>query len=173
MAPQRHSGQATVSTLAESWLHLHLIHGQGVVRDGRSGELLFVDIPVGRIWRFDAQSKGAHLDVPGMVGAVHPTVDPRVVVFADSNSIAVNGPDGVRLAAPLSNQSDLRMNDANVDPAGRYLAGGMAVEQRAGAPPSPARQRRQAGSGREGRHHQQRHRLACRHHPLQVPAVIE
>jgi sugar lactone lactonase YvrE len=53
---------------------------------------------------------------------------------ADGEGIALvrDGRVAERLAAPLAGQPDRRMNDANVDPAGRYLAGSMALDQRPG-----------------------------------------
>jgi sugar lactone lactonase YvrE len=121
--------------VSSPWLQLQSVHGEGVVWDAARAELLFVDIPIGRIWRVDTATRDASsFDVPGMVGAVHPTVDGRSLVIADSDGIALCVDGAItRLASPLAEYPDVRMNDANVDPAGRYFAGSMALDERVGA----------------------------------------
>ncbi|OLT06626.1 hypothetical protein BJF90_15855 [Pseudonocardia sp. CNS-004] len=112
-----------------------LVHGEGVVWRPDRQRLLFVDVPEGRILEADlGTGEVRSVAVPGTVGAVHPTVDPDTLVIADSDGIALLRDGEVqRLAAPLSGRPDMRMNDANVDPAGRYLAGSMAFDQTPGA----------------------------------------
>jgi sugar lactone lactonase YvrE len=125
-----------VTVLAERVLpEVSLVHGEGVAWDHARQRLLFVDIPEGRILDADvATGEVRSVVVPGTVGAVHPTRDPAVLVIADSDGIALlRGGEVVRLAAPLADRPDVRMNDANVDPAGRYLAGSMAFDVTPGA----------------------------------------
>jgi sugar lactone lactonase YvrE len=105
-----------------------LVHGEGVVWDSARDRLLFVDIPEGRILDADVTSGEVRsVTVPGTVGAVHPTDEPGALVIADSDGVALVRDGAVeRLASPLGDRPDVRMNDANVDPAGRYVAGSMA-----------------------------------------------
>ncbi|GAA1799785.1 SMP-30/gluconolactonase/LRE family protein [Luedemannella flava] len=121
--------------LTAPWLHVRPYHGEGVVWDPRRDVLLFVDVTAGRVWQFAwATGRITSFEVPGTVGAVHPAADGSLVV-ADSEGIALCR-DGVivrRLASPLAGEPGLRMNDANVDPAGRYFAGSMAFDLRSGA----------------------------------------
>ncbi|GAA1765258.1 SMP-30/gluconolactonase/LRE family protein [Luedemannella helvata] len=123
-------------TLTAPWLHVRPEHGEGVVWDAARQTLLFVDIPAGRIWQAaPATGRIDYFEVPGTVGAVHPADDGRSLVIADDDGIALcrDGRIVRRLAAPLADRSDLRMNDANVDPGGRYFAGSMAFDLRPGA----------------------------------------
>ncbi|QXG75584.1 SMP-30/gluconolactonase/LRE family protein [Modestobacter sp. L9-4] len=128
------SGRGQVA-LTSPWLHVRPHHGEGVVWDQRHDALLFVDVTPGRVWEFrPATGALSSFDLPGTVGAVHPVADDRSLVVADGEGIALvrDGRVAERLAAPLAGQPDRRMNDANVDPAGRYLAGSMALDQRPG-----------------------------------------
>jgi sugar lactone lactonase YvrE len=123
-------------TLTAPWLHVRPEHGEGVVWDPARQMLLFVDIPAGRIWQVDpATGRINYFEVPGTVGAVHPADDGESLVIADDDGIALcrGGRIVRRLAAPLADHPDIRMNDANVDPAGRYFAGSMAFDLRPGA----------------------------------------
>ena len=121
---------------AYPWLEVSGVHLEGVVWDAGARRVRFVDIPRGRV--FDADVAGADVqwfDLPAPVSAVHPTVDPDVVVVADGEgmALAARGELTERLAAPLAGQPTIRMNDANVDPAGRYFAGSMAYDLQPGA----------------------------------------
>ncbi|OZM83227.1 SMP-30/gluconolactonase/LRE family protein [Pseudonocardia sp. MH-G8] len=112
-----------------------LVHGEGVVWDAGRARLLFVDIPEGRILDADVTTGEVRsVSVPGTVGAVHPCDEPGALVIADSDGIAlVRGGQVERLSGFLADRPDVRMNDANVDPAGRYIAGSMAFGATPGA----------------------------------------
>jgi sugar lactone lactonase YvrE len=87
------------------------------------------------VWEIEpATGRIRFFEVPGTVGAVHPTASGGLIV-ADSSGIALcrDGRIVERLAAPLADRPDLRMNDANTDPAGRYFAGSMAFDVTPGA----------------------------------------
>jgi sugar lactone lactonase YvrE len=116
---------------ATLWLDVSAEHCEGVVWDARAGRLRFVDIPRGRVYQADTDSASVSWDaLPPPVTAVHPTTEPGTLVVADGDGVAlaVHGRLVERLAAPLAGRPEVRMNDANVDPDGRYFAGGMAYD---------------------------------------------
>ncbi|GII57651.1 hypothetical protein Pth03_60400 [Planotetraspora thailandica] len=128
---------------ARPWLDVAGVHCEGVVWDAAARRLRFVDIPRGRVFDADVEAEDGDLrwfDLPAPVTAVHPTTDPETVVVADCDGVALatvglntGGEVRERLASPLAGLPGLRMNDANVDPAGRYFAGSMAYDVEPGA----------------------------------------
>ena len=121
---------------AHPWLNVSGVHCEGVVWDAGARRVRFVDIPRGRVFDADVDTADVQwFDLPAPVSAVHPTVDPAVVVVADGDgmALAARGELIERLAAPLAGRPTIRMNDANVDPAGRYFAGSMAYDLERGA----------------------------------------
>jgi sugar lactone lactonase YvrE len=124
---------------AEPWLDVSGVHCEGVVWDDAAGRLRFVDIPRGRVFDVGMDTAdGADagwFDLPAPVTAVHPTTEPGTLVVADGDGVALFTRDGLteRLAAPLAGRPEIRMNDAGVDPAGRYFAGSMAYDLEPGA----------------------------------------
>ncbi|GAA3818230.1 SMP-30/gluconolactonase/LRE family protein [Sphaerisporangium flaviroseum] len=121
---------------AHPWLDVSGVHCEGIVWDDAAGRLRFVDIPRGRVFDTDVATAAVRwFDLPAPVTAVHPTVDPATVIVADGEGIALAsaGRLAERLAAPLAGRPGIRMNDGNVDPAGRYFAGGMAYDLEPGA----------------------------------------
>jgi sugar lactone lactonase YvrE len=116
---------------AQHWLDIEGIHCEGVAWDPRAGRLRFVDIPRGRVFDVDVDGTDVRwIDLPAPVTAVHPTVDPETVLILDGDGIALarDGRVAERLAAPLAGRPEVRMNDGNLDPAGRYFAGSMAYD---------------------------------------------
>jgi sugar lactone lactonase YvrE len=105
--------------------------GEGPVWDDREQCLLFVDIERGEIHRFEprtgAATTVAHVD--GTVGAVALTRSGRLLAAA-----------GTRLwldGTPVAEATDadarvVRFNDGAVDPAGRFWAGTMALDESPG-----------------------------------------
>jgi sugar lactone lactonase YvrE len=121
---------------ADPWLDVSGVHCEGVVWDDAAGRLRFVDIPRGRVFDADVDTADVDwFDLPAPVTAVHPTDHPATVLIADGEGIALasRGEPVERLAAPLAGLPAIRMNDANVDPAGRYFAGSMAYDAEPGA----------------------------------------
>ncbi|GAA0439970.1 gluconolactonase [Acrocarpospora corrugata] len=120
---------------AEVWLAVSGVHLEGVTWDDVAGRLRFVDIPRGRIFDAAPGAEAGWFDLPAPITAVHPTTDPATLLIADGDGMALTS-GGVlteRLAAPLAGRPEIRMNDGNVDPAGRYLAGSMAYDCTPGA----------------------------------------
>lgn len=124
---------------AEPWLDVSGVHCEGVVWDDAAGRVRFVDIPRGRVFDAGVDAAGGAdvgwFDLPAPVTAVHPTTEPGTLVVADGDGVALATRDGLteRLAAPLAGRPEIRMNDAGVDPAGRYFAGSMAYDLEPGA----------------------------------------
>jgi sugar lactone lactonase YvrE len=110
--------------------------GEGPVWDARAARLYFVDILRGLVHQYDpALGEARVYDVHTMVGAVAPT-DSGHLVLAVRDGFARLDLDtgGVRpIAAVEPARPDVRMNDGKCDPAGRFWAGTMALDERPNA----------------------------------------
>jgi sugar lactone lactonase YvrE len=111
--------------------------GEGVRWDGDRGELLHVDIVSGRVFRHQVADDGSLVpvriyEVPGTVGAIAPVEDGSGWILAANRGFAYLSSDGelreLASVAPLGT----RMNDAACDPQGRFWAGTLADDRRAG-----------------------------------------
>ena len=114
----------------------HLL-GEGARWDARRGELLRVDILDGRVFR-DLVGDDGRLtpvrtyQVPGTVGAVAPVEGDDGWLLATGRGFTYLAPDGsLRPLAEVS-PAGTRMNDAACDPQGRFWAGTLADDHRAG-----------------------------------------
>lgn len=112
--------------------------GEGARWDGRSGELLRVDILEGRVFRDRVDDDGAltpvrSYDVPGTVGAVAPVDGEDGWILAAGRGFVHLRPDG-SLRTMLADVVDegTRMNDAACDPQGRFWAGTLADDHHEG-----------------------------------------
>ena len=110
--------------------------GEGPVWDPDAGCLYFVDIERGLVHRYDpdTQASRSH-QVDAMVGAVALTVSGDLLL-AVRDGFARLDPDSGRvrrIACVEADRPDLRMNDGACDPAGRFWAGTMAIDERHGA----------------------------------------
>jgi sugar lactone lactonase YvrE len=108
---------------------LRLRHGEGCVWDGRRGRFLFVDIEDNAVLSWDPGTE----DVTAVrfdraVTDVHPTDTDALLVATREGVALARGGELEGLCAPLAGRPDIRMNDGNVDPAGRYLVGSMAYD---------------------------------------------
>jgi len=110
--------------------------GEGPVWDERGGALYFVDIMRGRVNRFDpADGSRRVYDIGVAVGALAPT-DAGDFVLATADGFARLDPiaGAVRPIAKVeADRPGNRMNDGKCDPAGRFWAGTMALDEHAGA----------------------------------------
>jgi sugar lactone lactonase YvrE len=108
--------------------------GEGPLWDARSGELLWVDIMVGIVHRFDlASGVDRAFDVGQPVGAVVPRASGGYA-FALRDGFAVGDAGGVTVVAPIeTDRLDVRMNDGACDSRGRFWAGTMQLENERGA----------------------------------------
>jgi sugar lactone lactonase YvrE len=119
-------------------------HGEGPTWDAERGELLWVDISAGQVRRAAVGTDGT-LTETGVhrggdtVGAVVPASDGGWLLAADGGftHLATDGTARVLVALAGEGGSEAsggtRMNDAACDPAGRFLAGTMAFDERPGA----------------------------------------
>ena len=111
--------------------------GEGPVWDVAGGRLLWLDILRGHVLEgvlVDGRVEvSARHDMGQMVGAVAPGPDGRLLV-AVQEELVVLSPDGSRTAGPrvVPAGTASRTNDGGVDPAGRFLVGTMALDERAG-----------------------------------------
>ncbi|GAA2770414.1 hypothetical protein GCM10020219_043940 [Nonomuraea dietziae] len=107
---------------------------EGPVWDPVAERLLWVDIPTGRVMEgaFDGDlTVTATHTLPCMVGAVVPAADGSLLTAAEYG-FATLGPDLAMGPRVLSDGAPSRLNDGACDPAGRFLAGGMARDDRRG-----------------------------------------
>ena len=114
----------------------HLL-GEGARWDARRGELLRVDILDGRVYRDRVADDGALIpvrtyQVPGTVGAVAPVEGDEGWLLAAGRGFAHLSPDGSLRALTEVTPAGTRMNDAACDPQGRFWAGTLADDHRAG-----------------------------------------
>ncbi len=106
--------------------------------DDRGQSVSWVDIARGHVFTGQLDGDGIRvtnrLDFPDTTGAAVPTGDGGFAVAAHDRVVLV-APDGTRRAsAPIVDRAArLRLNDAAVDPAGRLLAGSMAIDHRPAA----------------------------------------
>ncbi len=106
--------------------------------DDHGQSVSWVDIARGHVFTGRLHGDGVRvtnrLDFPDTVGAAVPTGDGGLAVAAHDRLVVV-APDGTRRASDpiVDRAARLRLNDAAVDPAGRFLAGSMAIDHRLGA----------------------------------------
>jgi sugar lactone lactonase YvrE len=110
--------------------------GECPVWDSDAACLYFVDIERGLVHRYDPDSQASRsLQVGAMVGAVALTTAGDLVLAVRDGFARLDPGSGEvrRIAAVDPNGQDLRMNDGKVDPAGRFWAGTMAIDERTAA----------------------------------------
>lgn len=110
--------------------------GESPVWDARTGHLYWVDLLGGtlHITRPEAGADTA-IHIGGTIGAIALTEGSEVIAAVDDGFAVVSPETGhVSLLASVESDNDAnRMNDGKVDPAGRFWAGTMARDERAGA----------------------------------------
>lgn len=119
-------------------------HGEGPRWDADRAELLWVDISAGLLRRATVGGDGVLTEVAAhrggdTVGAVAPVATGGWLLAAGGGFTHLAGDGTARVLLELAGEGGTedsggtRMNDAACDPAGRFLAGTMAFEQRPGA----------------------------------------
>ena len=111
--------------------------GEGARWDARRDELLRVDILAGHVYRDRVDAEGDLIPVrtyrvPGTVGAVAPIEGDEGWLLAAGLGFAYLSPAGSLLALADVTPAGTRMNDAACDPQGRFWAGTLADDHRAG-----------------------------------------
>ena len=108
--------------------------GEGPVWDARIDRLVWVDILAGRLHLTARDGATRTISLPSAVGSVVLRASGGwVAALADGFwSVAQDGAVE-RLADVQSDRPDLRFNDGKCDPQGRFWAGTMALDHRAGA----------------------------------------
>jgi sugar lactone lactonase YvrE len=111
----------------------HAELGEGPVWDAAAARLLWVDILQGRIHRFDPVSKQDEIrEVGRPVGAVTPSRDGSLVLATSRGFERLDWETG-SLSTFAEVEADMpgnRMNDGACDPAGRFWAGTMALDEK-------------------------------------------
>jgi len=108
---------------------------EGPVWDADRDRVLWVDIPAGRVhegkFAGGALIATAQHDFPATVGAVVPARDGSLLVAAHDRLVRLGAAGRRSLAAPvLPAGKNSRFNDGACDPAGRFLIGSMALDNR-------------------------------------------
>ena len=116
---------------------LHTL-AEGPVWDDARQQLLWVDIPAGQV--LEGRLIDEHVEVTGChtlphtVGAVVPAIDGGLLVAGQNSLLTITpGRDEVRHGpAVLPPDVNSRLNDGACDPAGRFLVGSLALDDRVG-----------------------------------------
>jgi sugar lactone lactonase YvrE len=107
--------------------------GEGPVWDAAAARLLWVDILQGRVHRFDpASGRDEIRDVGRPVGAVTPSRDGSLVMATSRGFERLDWETG-RVSMIAEVEADVngnRMNDGACDPAGRFWAGTMPLDEK-------------------------------------------
>lgn len=108
--------------------------GEGPVWDVRTGRVAWVDILAGRLHLTQRDGATQTIQLPSPVGCLVPrAAGGWVAALADGFWAVTEDGATERLADVQSDRSDLRFNDGKCDPQGRFWAGTMALDHRAGA----------------------------------------
>jgi sugar lactone lactonase YvrE len=110
--------------------------GEGARWDAERGELLWVDITAGVLRRAVEDGAGLRtvqrLEIGEPLGAAAPLADGDGWLLAAGRGFRHLRRDGTVTALLDTEPADVRMNDAACDPDGRFWAGSMAYDKRAG-----------------------------------------
>jgi sugar lactone lactonase YvrE len=118
------------------FLDAHAELGEGPVWDPIAGCLSFVDILRGLVHRVEpASRRWETFRVGRMVGAAVPTDAGDLLLAVKGGFARLDIRTGVvqAFADLADDRADIRMNDGKCDPAGRFWAGTMALDERSGA----------------------------------------
>ena len=123
----------------ELYIRSNCINAEGPVWDETSQTLYFIDVEAGKIFSYrDGLLTGQ--DVGEKVGCAVLREEGGMIAGLKSGLYEVDFPDGKKrlIADPEADMPGNRFNDGKVDPAGRLLAGTMALSSRPGDPPTGA-----------------------------------
>lgn len=137
ITPPAGSSPVKIRPLDHNRCHL----GEGPLWDVAEQALYWVDSLAPALYRHDwASGESRRWDLPGgSVGSLAVRRNGGLVLAMDQGFHAFD-PDSGRcelLAEPFAGQADVRFNDGKVDPAGRFIAGGMHGAVGEGSGPQP------------------------------------
>lgn len=125
-----------VDQVLEVIVDAHAALAESPVWDDRTGTLYWVDLLGGIVHRTDTSTGGDRaIPIGQSIGAIALCEDNRLLI-AIEDGFGLLDPDtgDVDLIAPVDvDDRAMRMNDGKVDPSGRFWAGSMAHDERAGA----------------------------------------
>jgi sugar lactone lactonase YvrE len=108
--------------------------GEGPVWDARIGRVAWVDISKSRLYLSAYDGETRTIQLPSAVGSIALRASGGWIAALADGFWAVADDGAVeRLADVQSDRPDLRFNDGKCDPQGRFWAGTMALDHRAGA----------------------------------------
>ena len=108
-------------------------HGEGPVWSARCGGLRWVDMLRGDVLQLAGDGSVVRMHVDDVAAALRPRRGGGAVIGV-RRGFALEDPDGSVAHLPeLWSGDEIRMNDGGCDPAGRFLCGTMAYDQRPGA----------------------------------------
>ncbi len=110
-------------------------HGEGPVWSGSWGGLRYVDIPTGDVLHLDPDTGAvSRWRVGTVAAALRPRRGGGAIIATQQEFVLADEMDGpVRLLARVFDETDIRFNDGSCDPAGNFLCGTMAYDERSGA----------------------------------------
>ncbi|MGH9331553.1 MAG: SMP-30/gluconolactonase/LRE family protein, partial [Vicinamibacterales bacterium] len=117
-------------------LDAHAELGEGPIWDAAASRLIWVDILRGRVYRFDPASGRAETrDIGRPVGVAVPSADGSIVIATTRGFERLEWASGrvSTIAEVEADRPGNRMNDGACDPAGRFWAGTMALDESPGA----------------------------------------
>ena len=120
-------------TNASLVLDVHAELGEGPIWDTANACLYFVDILRGRLHRYDPRTRASRVhDVGRKVGAAALSESGDLILAAQGGFVRLDETTGrtTPIADVDANRPDVRMNDGKCDPAGRFWAGTMALDER-------------------------------------------
>lgn len=118
---------------AELVAEAHAQLGEGPLWDGRTSELLWVDILAGVVHRFDPVTGADRaFDVGSSVGAVVPRALGGYALAVAAGFALATDEGEVTDVVPVGHDAAVRMNDGACDSAGRFWAGSMRLDEAPG-----------------------------------------
>ena len=124
----------TDDTTPEVVVDLGSFLGEGPVWDARIGRIAWVDILAGRLHLTARDGETRTIELPSPVGSIALRASGGwVAALADGFWAVAEDGSVARLADVQSDRPDHRFNDGKCDPEGRFWAGTMALDHRAGA----------------------------------------
>ena len=129
----------------ELYITANCINAEGPVWDEASGTLYFIDVEAGKIFSY-RDGKLTSWEAGEQIGCAVLREEGGMIAALKSGLYIVDFPNGGKqfLADPEADIPTNRFNDGKADPAGRLLAGTMALSSKAGDPPTGALYRLEA-----------------------------